>query len=211
MLEEARLQVIEYAQRMTRDGLVKGTSGNVSMRVGDYVAITPGAMDYNAMTVEDVIVVDLEGFVVEGTGNPSSELGLHLELYRQHGHNAVVHTHSTFAAVLSVTVEELPAIHYIVASMGGPVPVIPYRRYGSEELAEEVARGMSGRSAVIMGSHGAVTVGASLAQAYTRSLNLEWMCQVYVEASNFATPRILDAEEIERVQERMQTKGYLAK
>jgi L-fuculose-phosphate aldolase len=211
VLENARSQVIEYAQRMTRDGLVKGTSGNISVREGEFVAITPGATDYASMEIEDVIVVTLDGEIVEGRGKPSSELELHLELYRKHEAQAVVHTHSTFATVVSVTETKLPAIHYMVASMGGPVPVIPYRRYGSPELAAEVASAMSGRSALIMGSHGAVTIGASIGQAYTRSLNLEWMCQVYVEASNFGTPRILDDGEIEQVAARMQTKGYLAK
>ncbi|MGF2949058.1 class II aldolase/adducin family protein [Microbacterium alcoholitolerans] len=211
MLEDARSEVIEYAQRMTRDGLVKGTSGNVSVREGDFVAITPGATDYAAMEIADIVVVDLAGEVVDGRRNPSSELELHLELYRGHAAQAVVHTHSTFATVVSVTKDELPAIHYMVASMGGPVPVIPYRRYGSAELAAEVSQAMTGRSALIMGSHGAVTIGASLAQAYTRSLNLEWMCQVYVESINFAEPRLLDGIEIRQVAERMQTKGYLAK
>lgn len=206
---ELRAEVVRYAQRLVPDGLVKGTSGNISVRDGDVVAVTPGAMEYSELTPESIPLVRLDGELLDAPHNPSSEVPLHLGLYRRHDVSAVVHTHSTYATVLSVLAHELPSVHYMTASMGGAVPVVAYERYGSARLAEVVADAMEGRSAVIMGNHGAVTVGGSLRQAYNRSLNLEWMAQVYVTARNLGTPRVLSNEEISAVSERMTTRGYL--
>lgn len=210
MTTAPRQQVVDIARRMVRDGLVRGTSGNVSTRLDDdHVAVTPGSVEYEALEATDIPVVDLAGHIVEGALNPSSELPLHLALYHDSDVGAVVHTHSLHAAVVSCVDDRLPNIHYMTASMGGAVPVVPYARYGSSELATSVAAAMQGRKAVIMGNHGAVTVGETLIEAYTHSLNLEWMCELFVKASQHGEPTILGDAEVAAVSERMQTRGYL--
>ena len=108
-LEQAKLEVIEYANRMLTEGLVKGTSGNVSVRVGDQVAITPGSVPYPEITPDLVAIVDLDGNHVGG-GRPSSETPLHTLVYRETDAEAVVHTHSIYATTLACTVDELPAV-----------------------------------------------------------------------------------------------------
>jgi L-fuculose-phosphate aldolase len=203
LLEKARGQVVHYAQRLIPDGLSVGTSGNISARVDDLIAITPSRMDYEVMQPEDVCVVDLSGRVVDGRLAPSSEVPLHLALYRDAAIKGIVHTHPMFATAVSTIVTELPSIHYMLARLGGPIRVAPYATYGSWALAANVAAAMEDRSAVIMANHGAVTVGDSLATAYSRSVTLEWVCRLYVEARRVGEPAILTAAQLEAAWARM--------
>jgi L-fuculose-phosphate aldolase len=203
LLENARGQVVHYAQRLIPDGLSVGTSGNISARVDDLIAITPSRMDYEVMRPEDVCVVDLSGHVVDGWLTPSSEVPLHLALYRDPAVKGIVHTHPIFATAVSTIVKELPAIHYMLARLGGPIRVAAYATYGSWALAANVAAAMQDRSAVIMANHGAVTVGDSLATAYSRSVTLEWVCRLYVEARRVGEPAILTAAQLDAAWGRM--------
>ena len=109
LLADARAQVVAFAQRMVRDGLVVGTSGNVSVRAGEYLAVTPSGVDYDTLTPADVVVVDEAGTVADGALHPTSELPLHLLCYARHGAGAVVHTHS--AAAVAVPSASLQASH----------------------------------------------------------------------------------------------------
>src|SRR5262245_26882554 len=134
-LGDERQAVVDAARRMAASGLVINTSGNVSVRAGDWIAITPASMDYDAMSAEDICLVDIgTGQTERGSRLPSSELPLHLEVYRRTSAGAVVHTHSHFATVLSTLEEELPPIHYLIADLGGRVLVAPYATFGSPEL-----------------------------------------------------------------------------
>ena len=112
---------------------------------------------------------------------------------------AIVHTHAPAATALSALVDEVPAIHYQVASFGGPVAVAPYATYGTGELAANVVTALAGRSACLMANHGAVTTGPDLRTAVTRAQALEWVCDVYLRAAAAGQPRLLPAAEIENV------------
>jgi L-fuculose-phosphate aldolase len=112
---------------------------------------------------------------------------------------AIVHTHAPAATALSALVDEVPAIHYQVASFGGPVAVAPYATYGTDELAANVVAALAGRSACLMANHGAVTTGPDLRTAVTRARALEWVCDVYLRAAAAGRPRLLPPEEIETV------------
>jgi L-fuculose-phosphate aldolase len=203
LLETARDQVVEYAQRLIPDGLSVGTSGNISARVGDLIAITPSRVDYTQMKSVDVCVIDLAGGIVDGALPPSSEVPLHLALYRDPACKGVVHTHPMYATAVSTVLRELPPIHYMLARLGGPVRVAPYATYGSWALARNVAEAIEGRSAAIMANHGAVTIGDSLATAYSRSLILEWVCRLYVEATRLGSPAILTLDQLDSAFARM--------
>jgi L-fuculose-phosphate aldolase len=207
-LPAERAEVVETARRMHADGLVSGTSGNVSRRRGDLVAITPMGRDYMTMAVEDVCVVGLDGRSVEGELAPSTETPVHLAIYRAFAAGAVVHTHSLYATVVSTVAAELPAIHYLIATLGGPVRVSPYRLFGTEELSESVLAAGAGRWAVIMGSHGAITWGTDLAEAYRRAVTLEWLAKLYCLAVEAGSPRLLTAEELEEVARQFERTGY---
>ena len=114
---------------------------------------------------------------------------MHLAIYAATKAAAVVHTHSPEVVALSASRPELPAIHYAITGLGGPVRVAPYVRFGSEGLAAAAVEALDGRSAVILRNHGAVTYGRDLAQAYERALLLEWLARTYRLALSYGNPR----------------------
>ncbi|MEU1320251.1 class II aldolase/adducin family protein [Streptomyces tibetensis] len=208
--EEARAwdDLVTTARRTVSDGLVVGTSGNVSVRVGDTVLVTPSGVPYDRLTPDDVTGVDLDGRQVLGTLVPTSELPMHLAVYRTTGALAVVHTHAVHATAVSTLVTELPLIHYMAAALGGPVRVAPYAPYGSDELAENMLHALTGRSGCLLQNHGTLTHGSTLAQAYDRTAQLEWMCRLWLTASSVPglTPSLLSREQLTEVEERL--RGY---
>jgi L-fuculose-phosphate aldolase len=213
-LAQERAEVVRYAQALCPDGLVVGTSGNLSIRVGDKVVATPSGLDYDALTPELVCVCDLDGTLLDGPLEPTSEMPLHLSVYATTDHQAVVHTHATAAAAVSLLVDQLPSIHYLVALFGGAVRVAPYATYGTPELAASVTEALKGRTGCLMANHGTVTVGSSLDQAYTLNQYLEWLCEVWLRATTAGgatglVPRELPDDEIERVVAKFGTYGQV--
>ncbi|MFF9756413.1 class II aldolase/adducin family protein [Streptomyces sp. NPDC014344] len=201
-------ELVGTARRTVADGLVVGTSGNVSVRVGDTVLVTPSGIPYDRLTPADVTGVDLTGRQVLGTLVPTSELPLHLAVHRATDARAVVHTHAVHATAVSTLVDELPAIHYMTAALGGPVRVARYATYGTPELAENTLRALDGRTGCLMRNHGTLTHGATLDQAYDRTAQLEWMCRVWLTASSVPgmTPSLLGPEQLAEAGERL--RGY---
>jgi L-fuculose-phosphate aldolase len=206
MLGVERAQVVEYCLRMEVDELTVGTSGNVSVRTGELIAVTPSGVEYRDLAPESICVLDLDGNPVEGDLAPSSELPMHTSIYRATDAGAVVHTHPLYGTTLSVLLDEVPPVHYMIALLGGPVRVAPYARFGTEELAANAVHALRGRSGVLMRNHGATTYGATLAKAYSRSVYLEWVCRLYHQARLLGEPRLLPASEIEEVAEQLD--GY---
>jgi L-fuculose-phosphate aldolase len=208
-LLEERAQLVRYAERLRPDGLVVGTSGNLSMRVGELVVATPSGVDYDLLSPELVCVCDLDGKPIEGELRPTTELPLHLAVYRSSEHQAIVHTHSTAATAVSTLVDELPPIHYLIALFGGSVRVAPYATYGSDELAASASEAMRDRSGCLLGNHGAVTAAGSLAKAFELSLYLEWLCDVWLRAASAGDPRLLPPEELARVGAKIASYGQV--
>ncbi|MFD4728734.1 class II aldolase/adducin family protein [Streptomyces seoulensis] len=208
--DEARAwdELVATARRTVADGLVVGTSGNVSVRVGDTVLVTPSGVPYDRLTPADVTGVDLAGRQVLGTLVPTSELPMHLAVYRTTGARAIVHTHAVHATAVSTLVTELPAIHYMTGALGGPVRVAPYAPYGTPELAAHVLRALDGRSGCLLRNHGTLTHGDTLDRAYDRTAQLEWMCRVWLTASSVAglSPSLLSEAELAEAGERL--RGY---
>ncbi|MQY09537.1 class II aldolase/adducin family protein [Actinomadura macrotermitis] len=202
-LAEERARLCATGRRMAETGLVSGSSGNISIRVGDLVAVTPGGVMLDRMEPADCPVVDLAGRVVEGGCKPSSETPMHLAIYETTDAAAVVHTHSTYGTVVAGVLTELPAIHYNVLLLGGPVRVAEYATYGTSELAANVRAALEGgRKAALMANHGGVALGNDLDEAYENARLLEWLCGVYVRAKTIGEPRVLTEEELARVVER---------
>src|SRR4051812_30556321 len=207
LLPAERRQIVDACRKMRADGLVVGTSGNISVRAGDLVAVTPSGLDYDAMTPESIGVHRLDGTPVEATLAPTTELAMHLAVYGSTDAGAVVHTHSTAATALSTVIDELPPIHYLVALFGGPVRVASYATYGTSDLAANMAAALAGRTACILGNHGTIVYGADLAEAYAHAAQLEWLCEVYLRAVAVGTPRLLPLAEIDRVKDRLAAYG----
>ena len=208
LLRAAREAIVATCQELSRAGLVVGTAGNVSVRSGDLVAVSPSGLRYAELTPELVGVHRLDGTAVEAPLRPTSELPLHLAIYAARPEvGAIVHTHSPAATALSTLVEEIPSVHYYVAMFGGPVPVTPYAGYGTPELARYAAAALAERDGCLLGNHGAVTVGPDLMTAQDKSTYLEWLCDVYLRASSAGTPRVLPAAEIAAVGAKMARYG----
>src|SRR4051794_18100207 len=208
MLDDEREQVAAASRRLAQEGLVVGTSGNLSARRDDHVAITPTGADLGSLEAGQVSVVDLEGEVVWGDLSPSSELELHLGVYRRYDAGAVVHTHSPMATALACVLDELPCVHYQMLLLGGSVRVAEYATFGTPELAESVLAALEGRTAALMANHGSIAYGADVEAAADLARLLEWACDVYWHASLLGTPRTLDAEQREAVVAAAMARSY---
>lgn len=175
-LEVVRSQVLGAARGMHERGLVEGTAGNVSGRVdAQLVVVTPAGLDYQQMTVDDLVVVDAAGDVVEGHRAPTSELALHLECYRAYPEvGGVVHCHATYSSMFAVAHRPIPAaVDEFVMYVGGEVACADHRPSGTDELAERVVPHLADRSAVLMANHGLVCIGRSASDALHTALVVE--------------------------------------
>jgi L-fuculose-phosphate aldolase len=207
-LEKAWSDVVDTARRSVADGLVVGTSGNVSARVGDLVLVTPTGVPYDRLGPGDAVVVDLTGRQLMGELRPTSELPMHLAVYRATDAGAIVHTHAPHATAVSTLVDRLPAIHYMAAALGGQVRVADYATYGTDRLAAAVLKALRDRTGCLMRNHGTLVHADTLAAAYDNTAQLEWMCRVWLLAGSVAdhSPRTLPGRELTRVAEKL--RGY---
>ncbi|MFF8312450.1 class II aldolase/adducin family protein [Streptomyces lydicus] len=198
-LAAAWSELVDTARRTVADGLVVGTSGNVSRRLRDLVLVTPSGVPYDRLGPGDLTAVDLDGAQIIGSLRPTSELPMHLAVYRSTPATAVVHTHAPYATAVSTLVSELPPVHYMAAALGGPVRVAPYALYGSDELAAHLLEALRDRTGALLRNHGTVAYGDSLDQALDRTAQLEWMCRVWLTAVSVpgGTPSLLSADQLE--------------
>ena len=156
--------VLATAKKMLAEGLVEGTSGNISGRLDDTrVCVTPSSVPYDTMTLEDLVVVDLDGNVLEGERSPTTEKDLHLSALRRYPElGSVIHTHAVYATMFALGHEPIPAvIEEVVVYLGGDIPCCDYKGTGTLELGEEVAGRLADRGAVLLANHGLVTCGAT--------------------------------------------------
>ncbi|MDX6715231.1 MAG: L-fuculose-phosphate aldolase [Baekduia sp.] len=200
-----RLALVDAARAVADSGLIVGAAGNLSVRSDDHLLITPRSARLGRVDPADCVAVALDDGAVsrahQTDAEPSSETALHRAAYAATGAGAVIHTHSHFATVLSTLVQELPAIHYVTVGFGGPVRVVPYATFGSQELADGVAAALDGRSAALMANHGAVVTAPTIALAVEQALQLEWLASVYWHARVMGSPTLLDAGQLADVAE----------
>lgn len=203
----ASTDLVQACRKLAADGLVIGTAGNVSVRSDDNVLITASGASFSTITETEVSVVDLEGNLVSGLV-PTSELALHLGIYRTFGAGAVVHTHAPAATAVSCVCDELPLIHYAMLSVGGAVPVAAYATFGTQELADNVVAALVGKSACLMANHGAITHSSTLDKAMELMEVLEWGSDLYARTMALGTPRIMTDEQVQHVIEAAIARSY---
>jgi L-fuculose-phosphate aldolase len=207
-LQAAREQLVSYSARLADDGLAVGAAGNMSVRAGDSIAITPSGIGYHELRPADICLVTLDGDELDAPETPSSELPMHLAVYAATEATAIVHTHSAEVIALSTACDELPAIHYAITGLGGPVRVAAYTRFGSAGLADAAVKALDGRRAAILQNHGAICYGRTLTEAYDRALLLEWLARVYRLARSYGEPRILSDAELAEVAAEARRRRY---
>jgi L-fuculose-phosphate aldolase len=200
-------EVFDVCQEMLKAALVIGSSGNASIRINntDTIAITPSNVDYTCMDINDVMIINMLGEVVEGERNPSSEYPLHLAIYQARPDvNAIIHTHCVYATTMAILHEPLPPIvDEFVIRIGGQVEVAEYAFMGSEELARNVVEALGPRNAVFLANHGAVCVGQTLGDALYNALLIQRVSHMFLLAASVDKKKItkLPAESIETQQQ----------
>lgn len=210
LMEKERLELIKYGKKLVEYNLTKGTGGNLSIfdRESGYVAITPSGIDFFEIQPEDIVIIDLQGNVVEGTRTPSSEWEMHLMPYRTRTDiDAVIHAHTMYSAVLGCLRWELPATHYMIAVAGPTVRCAPYATYGSHELAVNSSKAMEDRKAVILANHGILAGSNDLLNAFNIVEEIEYCSEVYLRAKSVGEPVVLDEAEMTLMAEKFKTYG----
>lgn len=211
LLEKERIELVNYGKKMIREGLTKGTGGNLSIcnREKNLMGVTPSGVDYLDIVPEDIVILDINtGNIIEGDRVPSSESDMHRIFYKYRKDiNSMVHTHSKYSAGLACTGEKLPAIHYLLAVAGLEVPCAKYETYGTVKLAKNAYETMKGTKAVLLSNHGLLTGGKNLKEAYNIAENVEFCCELYFISKVMGEPNILEKEEMKNVIERFKDYG----
>lgn len=205
----AQAEVCETAKKMYSSGLVAGTWGNISSRIDDeYMVITPSGMDYERLNAEDMVVVNMKTFEYEGNLKPSVEVPVHAAVYLDRpAVNGIVHTHSTYALTMATARKPIPPIcDDQVQILGGDVRLAAYTMPGSQEMAEAVVGALKDRGGALIANHGAITVGRTLAEAFTGSQVLEKTALIYINTQKIGGPVEISAEDVEFFHEFFMTK-----
>ena len=200
---ETKAALVKQAQQAFMDKMFAATSGNLSMydRETGRMYITPSSFPYMEMTPEDVMVIDLDGNILEGTHKPSSEWRLHAEVYRaKENVNAVVHTHSPYATAFSINNLPIPVVLYeIVYFLGGDIPCAEGAIPGTKAVGENCVKVLNDRYGCLMGNHGTLAVGDTLARAYTRALYIEDAAKAYSLALSHGPVRVIESTDVNRI------------
>ncbi|KYO65253.1 L-ribulose-5-phosphate 4-epimerase [Thermovenabulum gondwanense] len=205
LLENLRKQVLDAALNLIKYRLVTLTGGNVSGRDPEtgLVAITPSGMEYEGLTPEDIVVLDLNGNIVEGKWKPSVDTKFHIYIYKNRRDiNSVIHTHSTFASCFAALNEEIPCVVTTLANeVGGSVPVARYTPVGTDEMGPAILEVIGDKRACLLANHGVVAVGPDVRHALVAAVMLEDAAKVYFAARCIGKPIELPESEVIKAKE----------
>ena len=210
LMEKARYELIEYGKKLVEHNLTKGTGGNLSVydRENGLMAITPTGIDFFEIKPEDIVIMKLDGEIVEGDKKPSSEWVMHKILYEKRTDmDAVIHGHTTFATVIACLRWELPPTHYMIAVAGPTVRCAEYATFGSPELAENAFEAMKDRKACLLANHGILAGSTNLLNAFNIVEEIEYCSEVYYRAKSIGEPIILDDDEMTLMDAKFKTYG----
>ena len=202
----ARVALVDAMRRAVADGLSNGTSGNASARPDDgRVLVTPSGVTPDELEPHMMVVVGDD----ENRYAPTTELAMHLAVYAAApAARAVMHTHSPFATAVACACDELPAVHYDIVALGGPVRVAPYATFGSDELAAACAVALDDRTAALLANHGVIAYGATMREAYDRAAKVEWLAALWWRTRALGEPRILSDVQLDDVRAQMARYRY---
>lgn len=208
MSDSLRRELLEAARAINASGINTGTSGNLSLRSGQGLLITPSGMPYEKLLPADLVYMDSDGRA-EGALQPSSEWRIHHDIYQQHPDiGAIVHAHPVHCAALACLNRPIPAFHYMVAVAGGrDIRCAPYATFGTQELSDHVAAALRGRKACLMANHGLLATGTSPAAALALAIEVEGLARTYLQCLAVGEPVLLPDDEMDRVLEKFQSYG----
>lgn len=199
--------IIAACREMNSSGLNQGSSGNISLRHGSGLLITPTSLPYDVMEPADLVFIGEDG-TASGERRPSSEWRFHYDiLHKRPDVAAVVHAHPVHATALALHGRAIPAVHYMIAITGGDeIRCAPYARFGTQELSDVALTALDGRMACLLAHHGLIALGRSLDQAMWMAQEVETLARMYLASLQLGEPPRLSSEEIEGV--RVAMKGY---
>ena len=206
---EKRQSIIDACLRMNTLGINQGTSGNISLRHGEGMLVTPTSTPYEAMKPEQIVYMHLDGNH-DPAQRPSSEWRFHRDILKARPEvQAIVHTHPPYSTMLAIMGMEIPPVHYMVAVAGGDtIRCAPYATFGTQELSEHAVRALEGRLACLLEHHGMIAIGPSLPKAMWLAVEVETLARQYHGCLQIGTPPLLSKEEIEKVRVRMAGYGH---
>ncbi|NDL67677.1 L-fuculose-phosphate aldolase [Anaerotalea alkaliphila] len=210
IMQKEREEIVRYCQKLITTGLTTGTGGNISIYNEELklMAISPSGLDYFETTPEDIVVMDLEGKVVDGKRKPSSEYEMHKIFYEKRpGVNAVVHTHSKYSAILACLRWGIEPTHYLIGFAGPNVRCAEYQTFGTTALAEAALEGMRDRYGVLLANHGLLTCGPDIRYAFDTAEETEFCAEIYYKAKLAGNPVVLEDDEMQIVLEKFKSYG----
>lgn len=207
---EVREELIKYGKKLVDTNLTKGMGGNLSIydpKTGN-MAITPSGIEFYDIEPEDIVIMKLDGTIVEGDKKPSSEWLMHAVQYKRRVDiAAIIHAHTTYATVIATLRETLPPAHYMIAVAGPDVRCAEYAAFGTRELAENAYEAMIDRYAVLLANHGILAGTYSLSNAFNIIEEVEYCAQIYYMARAIGNPVILNPTEMDIMKKKFQTYG----
>lgn len=197
---ELRRELVRFGRLLHRLGYMPGTSGNLSVRLDrQRLLVTPTGMSKFLMSADDMVIVDLEGKQLGGARRVTSEIGMHVAVYRlREDVGGVIHSHPPIATAFACAGRALDEVLCQEAVMTlGVVPLAPYATSGTYEVAESIVPFIPGHEAILMANHGAVAYGNDLLQAFQRMETVEHLAQIAMIAQQLGTPQFLSQGRIE--------------
>jgi L-fuculose-phosphate aldolase len=206
---DLRRELVETCRRMNSSGINQGTAGNLSVRSGAGLLITPTSLPYERMQPDDVVEMDFDG-TYAGKHRPSSEWRFHRDILQARPDvNVVLHCHSVYATTLACHHREIPSFHYMTGVAGGTnIRCAPYATFGTQQLSENALQALGGRLACLLGQHGQISLGRNLEHALWLAIEVETLSRLYVQALTLGDPPILSDEEMARVLRQMNQMSY---
>ncbi len=205
-ISKMKSDVLEYAKLAYDEKMFAGTSGNLSIydRESGLVAITPSTISYLTMTIDDIMVIKLDGEIVEGKHRPSSEWNMHVEIYKNREDiNSVVHTHSPYATSFSVSDEPIPIILIeMIPFLNGGIDVARFGLPGTPSVGVEALKVLEEHKTCLLQNHGVLAIGKDIAQAYVRSLYVEDAAKIYHYAKINGNVNCVSQEDIQKMKDR---------
>lgn len=200
--------MLDAALQLDAVGLNRGSTGNLSVRVGDHWLVTPSGIAAQDLGPQSMVQMDFIG-EPSGPGKPSSEWRFHRDILASRTDvGAIVHTHSRFATAFACLHREIPAFHYMIAIAGGDsIRCAPYALFGTQELSNHALKALQDRKACLLGNHGLIALGADLKKAVAVAIEVESLCEQYWTALQLGEPTILSLEQMQAVHEKFKTYG----
>jgi L-fuculose-phosphate aldolase len=207
--EALRREMVATCRAMNASGINQGTAGNVSVRNAAGLLITPSSLPYDTMQPGDIVQLYPDG-TYDGARRPSSEWRFHRDIQQARPDiDAIVHCHSVYATTLAVHHREIPSFHYMTGIFGGTtIRCARYATFGTQALSDAALEALDGRLGCLLGQHGQISLGRTLAQALANAIELETLSRLYVQALTLGEPPVLDDAEMARVIRQMRNMSY---